>query len=292
MKPFPFQLTAALAALTLITWAMSGCSLFATPPEKVAEQEAKVETSNKAVIAEGQAELAGAAVAANALPPGRARDVTIDFLSRGADLVAQGNGPLDAARALKMRDIALARLSEEAASREKAEKALSGLRGKADEVSSENGRLKDEMKNLQGALAVSWAERDATAKKWEGLVLWLWIIGGVWVASIVLPIVANIFSGGAAGPVLGIVSKAFGYIASPAIQFAKDRAVGGLVKVGHALEDFRQDAPQLAARITRKFDSYTDSDHQAIVGEAARYYRENIRPLEVRTPQQVTVTPS
>lgn len=276
--------------LVLITWALSGCSLFSTPPEKVAKQEAKVDTSNKAVIAEGQAELAGAAVAANALPPGRARDVTLDFLNRGADLVAQGNGPLDAARALKMRDIALARLSEEAAARDKAEKELAGLRGKADEVSAENGRLKGELKDLQGQLAVSWQTEHETAGKWRGLIRWLWIIGGVWVASIVLPIVANIFSGGAAGPVLGIASKAFGYIASPAIQFAKDRAVGGLVKMGHALEDFRQDAPQFAARITRKFDSYTDADHQSIVGEAAKDYRENIRPLEVRAPQPVTAT--
>ncbi len=273
------------AALSGCVFVVSGCEswhLFGTPPEKVANKQQAVAESDKAVVADGQAEIAGAQSAATELPAGRAKDVTLDFLNRGADLIAQGNGPLDPARAIKMRDIALGRLSEEVAKRDAAEKALYKERGRADETVAENGRLKGELQELQGKLAVSWATEHATAEKWRGMWFWIWCAAGLYGASIILPIVANIFAGGAAGPILGLASKAVGFIAAPAIQFAKDRATTGLAQIGHALEDFRQDAPALAARITRKFDSHTDTDAQRVVGAAARHYRENIRPLEIR----------
>lgn len=263
---------------------LAGCAswrFWSTPPEKVEKKEKEVAASNKTVIADGQAEIAGGIAAAQTLPDGKAKSVTLDFLNRGADLVAQGNGPLDAARALKMRNIALGLLSAEQARREAAEGALAKERGRADETAAENGRLKGQLSDLQGKLAVSWAERDETAKKWERMWFWIWCAAGLYAASIILPVVAGIFSGGAAGPVLGIASKAIGYLVSPAIQFARDRAVGGLEKVGHALEDFRQDAPQMSAKITRTFDSYTDADHQRIVGDAARDYRASLPPASI-----------
>ncbi len=287
MKKKPNIFTTALLAVAVVSTVLllAGCeSWFGNPVEKVAKKEREVADSNTAVIAEGQGELAGAQSAATLLPEGRAKEVTVDFLTRSAELIAKGNGPLDPGKAMKMRDIALARLSEEAAKRDQAEKDLLRERGRSDATAKENTGLKKELGDLNGKLAVSWAERDAVASKWEALVRWAWILGGglatVYLGSIALPILANIFSGGAAGPALSIASKVLGYVVSPSIQFARDRAVGGLTSVGTALETARVKLPEVAAQLTQEFDAITDADHQRIIGEAAKKQAAVLRSAE------------
>ncbi len=173
-----------------------------------------------------------------------------------------------------MRDLALALLSTESAKRAQAEKDLARERGRADETAKQNDKLKDDLGKLNGKLAVSWSERDAVASEYESLKRWFWIIVGgafsLYAGSIILPILANVFSGGAAGPALGIVSKVFGYIVSPAIQHAASQATTGLKRVGTALEDFRNEAPEMAAKVTQRFDAATDYAHQRVIGMAAK----------------------
>lgn len=255
--------------------AVTGCSLFSNPVARQEKAEHAVATSDRALTTEAQKEVATAKEALNAAPPSRPVSVAKDATGRADALLAQSNGPLSADDAAKR--IALVRdlLSEEQGKRESAERTLATERATTAELSRENAALKQRLADAAEATKTWALERDATAKKWETMWFWIWCAVGLYGASIVVPIIAQVFSGGAAGPLLGLASRALGFVAAPAIQFAKDRAVGGLERVGPALEDFRQDAPQFAAKITRTFDSYTDADHQRVIGGAARTYRQS-----------------
>lgn len=266
----------AFAAFALVCF--FGC---ATPIQKVDALEKKADKSDRALVHEAQEENATTRAALDSAPPSRAVEVAKDSSTRTGALLDQANGPLSADELTKRLTITRGLLSEVKAERDAAEKNLAGERATTAELSKENTAIKGELTTARETLKTWASERDATAKKWERMWFWVWVVAGVYGASIVLPIFASVFTGGAAGPVLGLASKLVGFVAAPAIQFAKDRAVGGLQKVGAALEDFRQDAPQFAAKITRKFDSYTDADHQAVIGAAAREYKATLPPPPV-----------
>lgn len=284
MKPASILKVCFLAVAVIV----AGCSIFSTPVEKQEKAEKKVAASDKSLVTEAQKEMAVGLYVLKAAPKSKPVDISTFAFTRADSLLGQANGPLPAEAVSAQLKIAEGLLSEEQKKRAAAEYALAVQREDADELSAENATLKKQLAEAVEATKAWAIERDATAKKWERLWFWIWVAAGVYGASVILPVVASVFSGGAAGPVLGLVSKAVGYIASPAIQFAKDRAVGGLVKVGHALEDFRQDAPQVAAKLTRTFDSYTDADHQREIGAAARDFRASLPPVSLRRTTEKT----
>lgn len=277
-----------LGIVVLLACGLSGCvgwSFWDTPPEKVAKAERKVADSDRKVIAEGQGELAGGVAAVETLPESEAKRVGLDMLNRAADLVAQGNGPLDSARAKAARDIALGLLSSEVAKRGAAERALAVMRGKADDLAADNARLKGRLVELQGELAASWRAEHDTANKyrwWRNLGYWL--LGGVGL-MLLLPALASVASVAcpAVAPLLGIASRAVGYVVAPALQFARDKAIDSIARTGKAIEELRQDLPEKAGKITRTVDSWVnDTDHQGVMGRAAEKYRLKERPLEPR----------
>lgn len=267
-----------VAALFGACLAFSGCSLWGTPVAKQEQAERKLAESDAALVTEAQKEVAGVKESLAAAPSSRPVEVAKDAATRADSLLAQANGPLPAAEVAKRIAIVQGQLSEEVARRESAERALAAERADAAALSRENAGLKAEVAKAAEATKAWALERDETARKWERLWFWIYTAAGVYAASILLPIAANLFSGGSAGPVLSLASKAVGWVSAPAIQWTKDRAVGGLTRVGQALEEFRQDAPAMAAKITRHFDSATDADHQAIIGAAARDYRAALPP--------------
>lgn len=252
-----------------------GCQ---NPVHEVDELEKKADTSDRTLVTEAQKEIAGTKAALDAAPKSRPVDVAKESAARADALLAQANGSLPAAELAKRLALVQGQLSEVKAERAAAELNLAVERENAAELSKENTAIKGELTAARDTLKTWAVERDETAKKWERMWFWIWCAASLYGASIVLPIVASVFTGGAAGPVLGLASKLVGFVAAPAIQFAKERAVGGLERVGHALEDFRQDAPQFAAKITRKFDAYTDADHQRVIGSAARKYKSEMPP--------------
>jgi len=69
------------------------------------------------------------------------------------------------------------------------------------------------------AAALDWArERDATARKWDRLWLWIWIAAGAWIAAQVLPMVAKLI------PAVAPAATAISAIASPISTYALGRA--------------------------------------------------------------------
>lgn len=276
MKRADFCLVAWVAAgATLALVALAGCQ---SRIEKVDALERAATVSDRALVAEAQKEVAGIKESLITAPPSRPVTVAKDAAARADALLAQANGPLSAEVLAQRLAIVAGQLSEVESERTAANASLAAERKTAAALSAENAAIKAELAAARDNLRAWAVERDETAKKWERLWFWIWVAAGVYAACIILPIIASVFSGGAAAPILGLASKVFGYIVSPAIQFAKDRAVGGLQRVGQALEDFRQDAPAMAASVTRKFDSYTDADHQAVIGAAAREYKAALPP--------------
>jgi hypothetical protein len=73
-----------------------------------------------------------------------------------------------------------------------------------------------------------------------------------------------------ANPAFAGAAKVFGAVAMPVLSAAKDRAVEGLWKVGHAFAELRAELPpDTAENVTRIFDDHLDSDHKQLVAAAA-----------------------
>lgn len=262
-------------AVTALLFAFAiGCQ---NPVQKVDDLEVKVNKSDRALVKEAQEENTTTRAALDAVPPSRATDVAKDSSTRAGALLDQANGPLTAEELNKRLTITKGLLSDVKAERDTATKNLAAERAATADIIKENVAIKGELATARETLKTWAVERDEVAKKWERLVFWIWVIGGsvagIWLGSIILPILASVFSGGAAGPALGIASKLFGFVLAPAVQHTANRAMDGLQKVGGALNDIRQEAPEYAKTVTTTLDTNLDEYHQNVIRNAARAAR-------------------
>lgn len=124
------------------------------------------------------------------------------------------------------------------------------------------------------AKAMDWArERDATARKWDRLWLWIWIAAGAWIAAQVLPLIARLV------PAVAPAATALSAIAAPISTYALGRAKALAKDASAALHNVvttvQDKAPAIAAQVEQiKAEWITPED-----GTAAAY-RETLRAAD------------
>lgn len=98
------------------------------------------------------------------------------------------------------------------------------------------------------AAALDWArERDATARKWDRLWLWIWIAAGAWIAAQVLPVIARLI------PAVAPAATALSAIAAPISTYALGRARALAKDASAALHNVvttvQEKAPAIVAQV-------------------------------------------
>lgn len=117
------------------------------------------------------------------------------------------------------------------------------------------------------ARAMDWArERDATARKWDRLWLWIWTAAGAWLAAQILPMVAKMI------PAVAPAATALSAIAAPISTYALGRAKALAKDASAALHNVvttvQDKAPAIAAQVEKiKGEWITEAD-----GTAAAYH--------------------
>lgn len=115
------------------------------------------------------------------------------------------------------------------------------------------------------AAALDWArERDATARKWDRLWLWIWIAAGAWIAAQVLPMVAKLI------PAVAPAATAISAIASPISTYALGRAKALAKDASAALHNVvttvQEKAPDIVAQVEKvrsEWITHEDGTHAA-----------------------------
>ena len=94
------------------------------------------------------------------------------------------------------------------------------------------------------AAALDWArERDATARKWDNLWLWIWIVAGLWIAAQVLPMVAKFIP--ALAPAATVLSAVVAPMGTRALSQAKALGRDASAALHNVMAKIEEKAPAL-----------------------------------------------
>ena len=96
------------------------------------------------------------------------------------------------------------------------------------------------------AAALDWArERDATARKWDNLWLWIWIVAGLWIAAQLLPMVAKFIP--ALAPAATVLSAVVAPMGTRALAQAKALGRDASAALHNVMASIEEKAPTLIA---------------------------------------------
>lgn len=173
-----------------------------------AETKKQLGTAQGASVATGVAIGAAQATTAAGRLPVRELETAASLNSTANQALEQVNGPLDPKELQDLKRMVENLNSEIVATRKQGEKALDTLntalqasveRERAIQAKADQ-RAEQDQKKIDAAQekATAWAlERDATAAKWDNLVLKLWIVGGafvfIWLLSTFGPVLSTFF---------------------------------------------------------------------------------------------------
>ena len=98
------------------------------------------------------------------------------------------------------------------------------------------------------AAALDWArERDATARKWDRLWLWVWIVAGLWLAAQLLPLAAKLIP--QLAPVATVLSAIVAPVGTRALSQAKGLGRDASAALHNVMATVAEKAPALVAEV-------------------------------------------
>jgi len=264
----------ATSFLLVILVLLSGCASPAGPgsrllpwnwfhPDANARMEkatTRADVAGAKTVHAATGEIFKASIAAQALAPGRPKDVTTRFVGSGLALLQQVS-PLTAAESADALAIAQGLLSEEAAAREAAEQRQAASETANARLSRDLAAAGLALDGATGKLASANRANAEGAAKYRRLWFWIYAVAGGWLALQAISGLARFYPG------LAPIAHFAGSLAAPAVQAAYTRATSGVSK---AIADAEKAGNGAAETLRAFLDPRLDTAEQAAIAKPFR----------------------